>query len=241
MAIEFRPPRPEELPQLRSLFLEAFGEPEFAADFFRLGFSPQRCLVAADGEVLGMLHWFDCALGEKRLAYLYAIAVRTDSRGKGIGSKLIRFSTAYLQNYDGILLVPAGESLFSYYKKLGFSPCSTISEDRVEAGRPVPLCQISTGELAVLRKNYLPPYGIRQEGPMMDLLGSFAKCYASPNALAIVSGGDVLEFLGDPQELPGILAALGLGAATVRMPGTGRSLAMGIGLEENLYFGLPLD
>ncbi len=241
MTIDIRPPRPEELPQLCHLFVEAFGEPEFAGDFFRSGFSPSRCLVAVEGKVLGMVHWFDCTLGEKRLAYLYAIAVRKDCRGKGIGSRLISFSTAYLQNYDGILLVPAEESLFSYYEKFGFSPCSTISECRVEAGKPVPLREISTGELTALRRKYLPPGGIRQEGPMLDLLGCFAKCYASSNALAIVSGGDVLEFLGEPQELPSVLAALGLGAAMVRMPGIGRVLAMGLGLEENLYFGLPLD
>ncbi len=241
MAIEFRPPRPEEFPQLRCLFVEAFGEPEFADSFFQLAYAPERCLVATEGEILGMLHWFDCFQDGKKLAYLYAVAVKPARQGTGIGSRLLRYTLEYLSDYGGILLVPAEESLFSYYEKFGFSVCSSIREISAEAGEPVPVRRLTAAEFGELRRDYLPSKGIRQEGEALELLASYAHFYASPHALAAVSGGNVLEFLGDEQELPGLLAALGLGRAEVRMPGESRPFAMGRGAEENLYFGLALD
>ncbi len=239
MAIEFRPPLPTEVPQLQELFEEAFEEEEFADAFFRLGFSPERCLVAVEGSVLGMLHWFDCTLEKQHIAYLYAIAVRESHRGRGIGTELIRFSIGYLQHCSEILLVPAEADLFEYYKRLGFSVVSTMIHIWALAGEPIAIRALSPAAFAARRKELLPPKGIVQGEPMLSLLHSYAKFYAGPNCLAVVSGGQVLEFLGDPAELPGLLAALGLGAAEVRMPGPGHPFAMGLG--ENCYFGLALD
>ncbi len=241
MAIEFRPPRPEEFPQLHCLFVEVFGEPEFTDAFFRLGFSPERCLVAFDGQILGMLHWFDCALGGRPLAYLYAIAVKPAYQGRGIGSRLLRRALEGLRDYAGVFLVPAEESLFSYYERFGFRICAHIREETVDSGDPLPLWTLSPAQFAARRRELLPPEGVIQEGPSLALLTSYAKFYAVPGAVAVVSGGAVLEFLGDRRQLPGLLAALGLGQAPVRMPGPGRPLVMGFGVPGPLYFGLPMD
>ena len=243
MTIEFRPPRPEEEPQLRALFTEAFCDAAFTDLFFRTGFSPDRCLVAADGELLAAQHWFDCSLDGKKAAYLYGIAAFKKYRGRGFGSKLVQEGVEYLKRmgFDIILLVPAEASLFGYYQRFGFRTVSTIREMRITAGTPLPIRRLSTGEYAALRRTYLPAHSLLQEGPCLDLLAGYANFYATPNAVAAVTDGTVWELLGDPDDAPGLLGALGLPSASVRTPGDGRPFAMAIGTEPPVYLGLALD
>ena len=233
MTIEFRPPRVGEEPQLRALFTEAFGDERFTELFFRLGYSPDRCFLAAEGQVLAALHWF---------AYVYGIATFEHCRGRGIGSALIRAAMAHLrQSYEAILLVPAEEGLFGYYERFGFSTVSTICQETVLPGAPLPLRKLSLGEYAALRRKHLPPNGVIQEGAALELLEGYADFYATENALCAVSGQLVWELLGDKRDAPGILGALGISEATVRTPGDGIPFAMAIGAEAPIYLGLALD
>lgn len=243
MTIEFRPPRLDEEPQLRVLFTEAFGDEAFTDLFFRTGYGPERCLTAVAETVLGALYWFDCRLGEQKCAYLYGIAAFSHCRGRGIGSALIRFALESLQQagYDAILLVPAEPSLFGYYERLGFRPVSTISECRIKGGTPLPCRRLTAVEYAALRLRNLPENGLVQEGTCLDLLAGYAAFYTTPNAVAAVSDGMVLEFLGDSAEAPGLIAALGLSEATIRRPGDGHPFAMGIGIDGPIHLGLAFD
>ena len=242
MTIEFRPPRVGEEPQLRALFTEAFGDAWFTELFFRLGYSPDRCFLAAEGQVLAALHWFDCDLHGKRCAYVYGIATFEHCRGRGIGSALIRAAMAHLQkSYEAILLVPAEEGLFGYYERFGFSTVSTICQETVLSGAPLPLRKLSIGEYAALRRVHLPPNGVIQEGAALELLEGYADFYATENALCAVSGGLVWELLGDKRDAPGIVGALGIPEATVRTPGGSIPFAMAIGLVAPIYLGLALD
>ena len=243
MTIEFRPPHAHEEGILRQLFTEAFGEEAFTRLFFRLGYSPERCLVASADSILAALHLFDCTLDDRKCAYLYGIATFASCRGQGIGSRLIRFAIDYLQNagYDAILLVPAEPSLIDYYGRFGFSVVSTIGWKLVRAGDPIPLRPLTVGEYAALRRTYLPANGIVQEGACLDVLAGFAELYATDRAVAAVSDGSIRELLGDPSDAPGIFAALGRKGGVVRFPGDTRPFAMGIGLRRPVYFGLALD
>ena len=242
MTIEFRPPRGGEEPQLRALFTEAFGDERFTELFFRRGYSPDRCFLAAEGQVLAALHWFDCDLHGRRCAYVYGIATFEHCRGRGIGSALIRAAMAHLQQcYEAILLVPAEEGLFGYYERFGFSTVSTICQETVLPGAPLPLRKLSISQYAALRREHLPPNGVIQEGAALELLEGYADFYATENALCAVSGGLVWELLGDKRDAPGILGALGISEATVRTPGGSIPFAMGLGLQEPVHFGLALD
>ena len=243
MTIELRRPTPGEEPRLRALFTEAFGDEAFTDLFFRTGYSPERCLGAFDGELLGALHWFDCCLDGKRAAYIYGIAAFKSCRGRGVGSRLIRSALAELKNlgYEGIFLVPAEESLFGYYERFGFQPISTIRECRIEAGAPVPLRRLTSDAYAAARRRLLPGHSLIQEGPCLALLEGYAALYATDRALAAVSGDMVWELLGEAADAPGLIAALGLTAATVRTPGPGRPFAMGLGVDGPIYLGLALD
>ena len=242
MTIEFRPPRVGEEPQLQALFTEAFGDARFTELFFQRGYSPDRCFLAAERQVLAALHWFDCDLHGRRFAYVYGIAAFESCRGQGIGSALIRAAMAHLQQrYEAILLVPAEEGLFGYYERFGFSAVSTICQETVLPGAPLPLRKLSTGEYAALRRKLLPPNGVIQEGAALELLDGYADFYATENALCAVSGRLIWELLGDKRDAPGILGALGIPEATVRTPGGSIPFAMGLGLDESVHFGLALD
>lgn len=243
MTIELRPPKPSEEGQLRTLFTEAFRDAQFTELFFARGWSPDRCFVAAENGILAALHWFDCTVDGKRAAYVYGIAAFARHRGKGIGSRLIRAGLEFLkaQEYEAVLLVPAEADLFGYYARFGFSAVSSIREETVLAGTPLPVRKLTISEYAELRRKLLPENGILQEGPALEILAGYADFYAAENALCAVSGDTVWELLGDRNAAPGILGALNIPSALVRTPGTGRPFAMGVGLNGPVHFGLALD
>lgn len=243
MTIELRHPLPGEEPRLRALFTEGFGDEDFTELFFRTGYARPRCLAAFDNGLLAALHWFDCSLEGKRAAYIYGIAAFERCRGQGIGSMLIRFALAELKRlgYEAVFLVPAGAGLFGYYQRFGFRAVGTIREERIGAGSPLPIRKLTVSEYADARRKLLPKHSLIQEGPCLDLLGGYASFYATVHTVAAVSEDMVWELLGDASEAPGLIAALGLPAATVRIPGEGRPFAMGLGIEGPIYLGLALD
>ena len=243
MTIELRHPRPGEEAALRALFTEAFGDEDFTDLFFQRGYSRERCLAAFEGALLGALHWFDCTLEGKKAAYVYGIAAFRHCRGRGIGSALIRAAVETLQRegYERILLVPAEESLFGYYERFGFRAVSTIREQTIEAAALLPLRKLTADEYTAARRKLLPKASLLQEGPCLALLSGYADFYATDRAVAAVSGDMVWELLGDGADAPGLIAALGLETATVRMPGPGRPFAMALGGAGECYLGLALD
>ena len=243
MTIEFRHPHSGEEAALRELFTEAFEDAAFTDLFFSRGFSTARCYAAFDGELLAALHWFDCMLMGEKAAYVYGIAALKAQRGRGIGSALIRAALDELKalGYRRILLVPAGESVFRYYERFGFRAAGTIRETEIGAGEPIPIRKLTVSEYAAARGELLPANGLLQEGACLDVLSGYAEFIAAEDAVAAVSGGMVWELLGDESAAPGLIAALGLESATVRMPGTGRPFAMALGAGEDVYLGLALD
>ena len=243
MTIDFRQPRSEEEAPLRALFTEAFGDEGFTGLFFRTGYAPARCLAAFDGALLAALHWFDCSLEGRKAAYIYGIAAFESCRGLGIGSGLIRAALEELKKrgYEAVFLVPAEPSLFGYYERFGFRAVSTIREFTLSASAPLPLKKLTADEYAAARKKLLPAHSLIQEGACLSLLSGYADFYATDRSVAAVSGDMVWELLGDENDAPGLIAALGLPTATVRTPGPGRSFAMGLGTDGPMYLGLALD
>ena len=243
MTIEFRRPHPGEEPQLRALFTEAFHDEAFTDLFFSRGYAPTRCLGAFAGALLAALHWFDCTLDGKKAAYIYGIAAWEAQRGRGIGSALIRAAVENLcrEGYETILLVPAEEGLFGYYERFGFRTAGTIREVRMTAGEPLLLQNLTVSQYAEARRRLLPEHGLIQEGECLEVLSGYAGFYAAGGAIAAVTGDMVWELLGEKEDAPGLIAALGLKDATVRTPGPGRPFAMALGGAGEVYLGLALD
>ncbi len=230
---EFDYPTPGNLPALLALWRLSFDVDEFfLQDFFDFAYHPSRCRIAKDGyKVLSMLYWFDCQWQGRKVAYLYAVATAKAHRGKGLASALLEDTHRELERlgYDGCILVPANEALFSFYQGKGYETRGFLREETVSAGPPVALRQVEAGEYGRLRRELLPENGLIQEGASLSFLSTMAKLYAGADFIAAVSldpQPSVLEMLGDPQAVPGILGTLGVREAQVRSPGTEKPFAM---------------
>lgn len=227
MKIDF--PSPGQIPQLRSLWQEAFGDTEdFIDGFFALGFSPQRCrCLSVDGTVAAALYWFVTDFEGKPVAYLYAVATRKSHRGQGLCRMLLADTHRLLQakGFAGALLVPGSQELKTMYQKLGYRPATTLEEfSCTPSGTPAVLRQIDPEEYARLRRCLLPPGSILQEQENLAFLSTNAAFYAGQDCLLCAQKTQNAlfcpEFLADRSAAPGILQTLQCDTGTFRTPGT---------------------
>lgn len=243
-------PRPEELPGLKKLWQEAFGDSEeFLEAFFRTGFRPDRCLCVTEwGRVSAALYWFDCRLEGQKLAYVYAVATAEASRGRGLCRELMGQTHEILRNrgYAAAVLVPGDKGLFRMYEKMGYRRCCGIDEKVISAGQiPEELHPATPEDYEARRRALLPPGGVVQDLETIRVLAISCRLYAGEDYVLTDAGDWLPEYLGDPQRLPGFLRGLGKERMAVRLPGNDRPFAMYLPLTEDAptpkHFGLALD
>lgn len=246
-------PKTHHIPALRQLWKQAFGDEDaFLDKFFTLGFSKARCrCIFEKDQPVAALYWFDCAWEGKKLAYLYGVATDKDHQGHGLCRRLMNDTHQHLRSlgYRGTVLVPGSESLFAFYGKMGYLPCSFVDRFTCQAGAAIPLQKIDSAEYARLRRNYLPQGSVQQEDETLAFLSSFADFYKGENCLFCGTAEDgafhAQEFLGDASQAPGALSSLDLEKGNFRTPGQGTPLAMfyPFAASETLpfYLGIPLD
>lgn len=251
MIIDF--PKEKHIPGLRSLWQEAFHDPEeFVDAFFSGSFSLYRCMCVRQGtQPVAALYWFDCRWQDKRLAYIYAVATAQSHRNQGLCHRLMAHTHAVLLQlgYSGTVLVPAKPELFSFYEKMGYRTFGGIRQWECTAEQPpVKLTPLSHKEYTAARKAYLPESSVLQEGALLRLLGTYAAFYEGTDFVlcAAREGGKLIgyELLGNAASAPGILSALDLTAGTFRVPGN-TPFAMYRSLTDDLtppgYFAFALD
>lgn len=244
----------KDLSDLRALWQEAFDDPEDFTDlFFSVGFSPDRCLCIRDnGMPVSALYWFDCYLGEQKLAYIYGVATLKTHRGKGLAGKLMAQTHEILQKqgYAGVILVPAGQPLFDFYKGFGYKTATFSTEIICDAGdAPAALRKISPEEYVRLSPKFLPEGSVTHGRDALALLAGYCDFYAGEDFLLICSispeGFRGQELLGNTQAAPGILRALNCATGCFRTPGKDRPFAMWLPLQEDClkpsWFALALD
>ena len=226
MTMSIDRPTTAQIPQLKALWQEAFGDSEAFVDlFFAHGFSFERCLVAGGEVVLGALYWFDCHYAGCRYAYVYALGVRESARGRGVGSRLTQTLHEHLRSlgYDGCLLCPADEGLFAYYSRLGYTTCAHVGTFTCQSGEPTILERLTPTEYAARREACLPANSARFDATAYAYLGAYTHLYGGDGfVLAAYRDGDILvgsELLGDVTKAPGIVAALGCQKGTFKTPG----------------------
>lgn len=247
-------PAPAQIPKLRGLWKDAFGDDDAFLDlFFSTAFSPYRCRCVTEGEqVTAALYWFDCECMGQKLAYLYAVATASSHRGRGLCRSLMEDTRLLLgaQGYGGILLVPENEPLIQMYGKMGYSPCTFLREFRAAAaGGAIPMKQVTAEEYASLRRKLLPPGGVIQERENLRYLGAQAEFWAGDGfAAAITRSGNTLhchELLPQGGAAGQIVQTLGCKEGFFRVPGLQKPFAMYRalvpGAEKPAYFGLAFD
>ena len=244
-------PIPTQIPALRRLWQEAFGDTDaFLGGFFDRVFSPDRCrCIFAGKEAAAALYWLDCDYNGGKLAYLYAVATAEASRNQGLCRALMEDTHALLQarGYAGAVLVPGEEGLFAMYEKMGYQVMSCMDTLAVSSSAPVALKAVTPEEYAAARKNFLPAGGVVQEKENLALLTLCADLYTGDGfVLAARIEDDAvfgLELLGDHTKAAGISAALGASKGQFRIPGE-KPFAMYHPLSDTpkpAYFGLAFD
>lgn len=119
----------DDLPQLRALWREAFGDSEAYMDlYFDRRFEPNETYVLReDGEIVSMMTAMRVSLwtadaGALHGRYIYAVATHKRCRGKGYSHRLDRFMTESLrkEGCSFTCLVPAEPSLHDFYQMQGY-------------------------------------------------------------------------------------------------------------------------
>ena len=107
------------------LWQEAFGDEEgFINDFLdKMSYTENMLVYAENDEVLGMATMLPVFCENAKGRYIYAVATRKDMRGKGICNSVMKAVDDFIirKNEKFAILVPAGESLFEFYGKMGYS------------------------------------------------------------------------------------------------------------------------
>lgn len=220
MMIEFRPSRPEEIPKLRQLWKDCFGDSDGFLDlFYALAYAPERSIVITQKEaILGAAYWFDCSLDALQLAYVYAVAISPQAQGLGLGSALMEqlHSLLSCRGYDAAILVPGEETLRRFYSRLGYRTCSYRQSEVLLP----PLEQITPSEYARLRREYLPENGVVQEKKNLAFLSALADFYRGETSIAALSreDGSCLELLGAPKVGSPIPYAMGKALSGQKLP-----------------------
>ena len=217
---------------LKALWKIVFGDPDdFIDSFFKIPFSPDRCrYITENGMPISALYWFDCEYNGGKLAYIYAVATHPNHRGKGLASQLLEDTHNHLKalGYAGAVLKPA-KGLFPFYERLGYVTSGYIRRFSANSDNsPVHLQALSAKEYGFVRKTYLPENGIIQEGITLDFLQTFAQFYACSDAVVCIAKDEpiVFEFLGNPNSIPGVLAALDIKTAEIPTNGNDIPFAM---------------
>lgn len=247
-------PAADQIHMLLPLWKEAFGEWNgFWELFLETAFSPGRCrCITQQGKIVASLCWLDVQCGGEKMAYIYAVVTDPACRGQGLCRRLMEDTHGYLaeNGYTAVLLVPAQESLWDLYQKLGYRDCTRISEFSCNAGPdPVGLRAIGPEEYARLRRQFLPEGGVIQEGESLRFLQQQAEFFTGTDVLlAAYQEEDTLhamELLGDSGAAPGILAARNCRRGNFRIPGAQKRFSMFLPLPGNAvtpqYFGFAFD
>lgn len=240
MEILLRPSVPEDVPVQRTLWSLSFGDDRaYINNFYKNYYRPDRVLVLeAEGAVRAMTAWFSTVLSIPgkdqifRAAYLYAVCVHPDWRGKGLASKLLEGAGLYFRDrgIQAVTTVPASRELHGFFAKQGFFECFTQDEHHwtpelaQKAPETLPKMKlVNAAEYGVLREGLLSKLGhialpmdallyqagcCRIDGGGMYLVGA----PAGPAALCAEGTGDktllVKELIGSPEAVDQIAAAL---------------------------------
>ena len=241
-----KPPVQADLPALKSLWQQAFGDPAgFIEGFFQTGFSLMRCLTVCDGEtVAAALYWFDCLWEGKKCAYVYGVATAAVYQGKGLCRALMTQLREHLTDlgYAGAILVPAKKDLFSLYQKLGYTPFCPM-----EATTFLPAAPVRVTPAAAMM--HAPVGSVTHTQDALRFLETYCAFYVGDGFRFWGAVEDttlyIQEFAGDPAQIGGICAAMGAEKAICRIYGQGKDYAMYLPLCDPTfrpaYFGIPLD
>ena len=155
---------PDDIPALKALWKQAFGDTDAEIDSFFKTVYPEATGFCAeeDGAVIAMLFALPLTLahGEEmqKAAYLYAVATDEAFRGRGVCRALMEFAERTLRKryVSCLLLVPETEKLASYYETMGYVRQDSCTAQTLHTDAPQGAAAVVTPqEYAGLRETLL--------------------------------------------------------------------------------------
>ena len=118
----------KDIPALKKIWKECFQDPDQYIDFcFDFLFEHAKAVAYyQDKTPVSMLFLIPLPLqtpnGMQKASYIYAVATLPQEQGKGYSSQVLNFAHQFLKEdgYELAILVPAEQSLFSYYSARGY-------------------------------------------------------------------------------------------------------------------------
>lgn len=250
--------REQDIPALRRLWKQAFGDTDQLLDsFFSIAYAPDRCLCGwEDGQLVAMVYWFDSQWRDHTIAYAYAVATDEAYRHRGFCHKLLESLRRRLRDrgYYGILLVPENKYLASFYESMGYVPCCGMEHFTIPAAGELDpgLRPITWEQYAWYRPQLLPEESVTPGDEVYRFLDSYLTFYRADAGIFCGAVADtpegkqlqVQEFLGEPKGLFTIARAMGCKTCKVRLKGSyPYGLFRCLTKEKTMpnYFGLPMD
>ena len=163
--------------------------------------------------------------GESRsCGYFYAVCTAPEARGKGLCAKLMRFAEQNC-DCDCAALVPAEESLFEFYRKMGYQTAFYHKKYFVSAQKGAKITRTSPGGYRSIRELQLYGDFVSYGEWLLPLAGELYRIETDDGvfcACAVKHGSvlNVKELLPDEPKAAAALAAhLGCECAEVRTDG----------------------
>lgn len=101
-----------------ALWQQAFGDSREDVLFFLENAKHIKCLCLYDDRLCSMLFLVDCKVAENNYKYIYAACTDKICRNNGYMSMLLNYAQ---DNYNNVVLIPADDSLVSYYSERNFN------------------------------------------------------------------------------------------------------------------------
>lgn len=157
------------IPALKSIWIDAFKDPEAYADFFlNHRFNDISTFVyLIENNPVSMAFVFNeeiCYKGSYvKAGYIYGVATASKHQGKGYSTEVLR----HIQGiYPTTFLVPATQRLFDFYGRNGYKTAFTVIEETLIATSehslvetPYSFCAISSAQYKGIRDNHFQREG----------------------------------------------------------------------------------
>ena len=172
-AFEIREYKVFDVPAMRRLWHEIFGDPEELTDIFYIMLPDMGSAVVAveDKKVIGMAnvingmelmekgaHYVEHVKEPSVCGYIYAVAVAPEHRGRGIGKALCLEAEklAKKRESDLVCTLPAEASLYNWYKDImDFEPVLYRKSHETECKAHEMCMELSSTEYMMWRENML--------------------------------------------------------------------------------------